>query len=79
MPICPPLLQSEPAMSAKCHECNTEIAEPESTQVLPTENGVSAHVSIYRCGCGHVFTTVEYEAKSPHSLRASPASREETP
>jgi hypothetical protein len=48
-------------MSATCHDCDTEIAEPVHTQMLVGVGGVTATVSIYRCGCGRVFTTIQYE------------------
>jgi len=64
-------------MPANCHECGTLVEEPESRQSLPSvvnpdgEPGLTAHVSVYKCGCGHKFTTIEYEHGTPPPLSSS--------
>ena len=62
------------ATSARCHQCGTIVPEPESKEHLPSINnpagqhGITAHVSIYNCGCGRKFTTIEYERAQPPPL-----------
>lgn len=63
-------------MTAKCHECGTDVSEPETTLAFPSvitllgDKGVTARVAIYRCGCGHNFTTIDYVPKSPPPLKS---------
>jgi hypothetical protein len=68
-------------MIAKCPACGTDVAEPASTQKLPSvatvsgEKGVMANVSIYKCGCGHSFTSIDYKRNDlPPLTNTSPPS-----
>ena len=66
LPALPPV---SPAVPANCPECRSIVSEPDSEQELPNllnpreDKELTAKVSAYSCGCGHKFTTVEYEPR----------------
>jgi hypothetical protein len=54
--------------------CETAQAGPDSTQTLPSvvsiegKGASSAVLTIYKCGCGHNFSTIEYIQGTPPRL-----------
>jgi hypothetical protein len=61
-------------VTVKCPNCDTAQDGPESTQTLPSvvsiegKEASSAVVSMFKCGCGHAFSTIEYVQHAPPRL-----------
>lgn len=61
-------------ITIRCPVCKAELSAPTSTESLPSvvnvqgQEGTTAIVSRFECGCGHAFPTIEYELSAAPRL-----------